>query len=149
MTDITSPAVPALVLRRTYPVPRERVYAAWTTPEAMMRFLGPGNTKAANVTMDVRFGGSFSITMDSPEMGLMVARGIYRDVKPPERLSMTWRWEEDDPADEHESLLTLEFHDRNGSTELVLTHELLPSVESRERHEEGWTMIVDQLAGVF
>jgi uncharacterized protein YndB with AHSA1/START domain len=62
---------------------------------------------------------------------------------------MTWRWEEDDPAEEYDSLLSLDFNDRNGQTELVLTHEKLASAESRARHEEGWTAIVDQLAIVL
>jgi uncharacterized protein YndB with AHSA1/START domain len=149
MTNLQPAAVPAAVLRRTYPVPRERVFAAWTSPEIAARFLGPGDTKAGEITMDVRVGGAYSITMLSPEHGRMVARGSYLDVKPPERLVMTWSWEEDDPADEHESLLTLEFNERDGGTELVLTHEKLASIESRDNHERGWTMIVDELASVL
>lgn len=149
MTDLQSPAVPAVVLHRTYPVPRERVYAAWTKPEIAARFLGPGDVVCSDITMDVRLGGAFSLTMNSPEMGKMTARGTYVEVKAPERISMTWRWEEDDPAEEYDSLLTLEFHDRNGHTDFVLRHEKIATQESRDRHEGGWTMIVDQLAGVL
>lgn len=149
MTDVQSPAVPAVVLRRTYPVARERVFAAWTNPEIAARFLGPGDVVASDITMDVRLGGAYSITMESPEMGRMTVRGKYVEVKAPERISMTWRWEEDDPAEEYDSLLTLEFHDRNGHTDFVLTHEKIATQASRDRHNEGWTAIVDQLAGVF
>jgi uncharacterized protein YndB with AHSA1/START domain len=149
MTDVQSPAVPAIVLRRTYPAARERVYAAWTNPEIAARFLGPGDVVCSDITMDVRLGGTYSLTMSSPEMGRMTARGKYVEVKAPERISMTWRWEEDDPAEEYDSLLTLEFNDRNGSTDFVLTHEKIATLESRDRHEGGWTAILDQLAGVF
>ena len=149
MTNLQPAAVPAVVLRRTYPVPRERVFAAWTTPEMAAQFLGPGDTKATDITMDVKTGGAYSITMLSPEMGRMVARGTYLEVKPPARLVMTWSWEEDDPAEEHESLLTLDFNERGGETELVLTHEKLATVESRNNHEHGWTMIVDALGSVL
>jgi uncharacterized protein YndB with AHSA1/START domain len=149
MTDLQSPAVPAVVLRRTFPVPPERVYAAWTNPEIAARFLGPGDVVCSDITMDVRLGGTYSLTMNSPEMGKMTARGKYVEVKAPERLSMTWRWEEDNPAEEYDSLLTLEFHDRNGHTDFVLTHEKIATQESRDRHEGGWTEIVDQLAGVL
>lgn len=149
MTNLQSTTVPALVLRRTYHAPRERVFAAWTNPETAARFLGPGETKATDIHMDVKLGGTFSITMISPEMGPMTVTGTYREVKAPERLSMTWRWHEDDPADEYDSLLSLDFIERNGDTELVLTHEKLASIESRGRHEEGWTMIVDKLATIL
>jgi len=149
MTNLQSPAVAALVLRRTYSVPRDRVFAAWTNPEIAARFLGPGNIKATNIHMDVKLGGTFSIAMDSPEHERYVARGTYLEVNAPKRLVMTWRWEEDDPAEEYDSLLSLDFNERNGETELVLTHEKLASVESRARHEEGWTAIIDQLAAVL
>ena len=47
---------------------------------------------------------------------------------------MTWRWEEDKPEDEHDTLLTLEFNEVDDGTELVLTHERFASVESRDSH---------------
>ena len=94
--------------------------------------------------MDVRTGGTYRIVMVRNGERLPVT-GTYREVRAPERLSMTWRWEEVDPAEEYDSLLTLEFNPVAGGSELVLMHEQLSSVESRDRHEEGWTMIVDQL----
>jgi uncharacterized protein YndB with AHSA1/START domain len=147
MTQTGTPVVPAIVLRRTYKASRDRVFDAWTKPEIATRFLGPGDVVARNITMDVREGGSYSITMDTPD-GEMIARGKYREVRRPERLSMTWSWQEDDPKDEVESLLSLEFNERDGGTELVLTHEQLASVESAERHTEGWTAILEQLGTV-
>jgi uncharacterized protein YndB with AHSA1/START domain len=105
--------------------------------------------KASEITMDVKTGGSFMIAMKSPDGEPFVARGVYHEVSIPERLVMTWRWEEDDPAEEHESLLTLEFNARGNATELVLIHEKLASVESRDRHTEGWTAIIDQLTSVL
>jgi uncharacterized protein YndB with AHSA1/START domain len=149
MTNQQPVTVPALVVRRTYRAPRERVFAAWTTPEIAMRFFSPGEVKATDVQMDVKPGGTYAIAMLTPEGERFVARGAYREVKRPERLVMTWRWEEDDPAEEHETLLTLEFNEQGGETELVLTHENLASVESHGRHEEGWTSIMDRLATVL
>ncbi len=139
------PIVPALVLRRTYKAPRDRVFEAWTTPEIASTFLGPGDVEAVDVRMDVRPGGGYSITMQRPQGEPYIATGVYREIVVPKRLSMTWRWREDDPADERDTLLTLEFNDLGGETELVLTHELLASEESRDRHERGWKLIVDQL----
>jgi uncharacterized protein YndB with AHSA1/START domain len=75
--------------------------------------------------------------------------GTYREVSPPERLVMTWRWEEDKPEDEHDTLLTLEFNEHDGGTELILTHEQFASAESRDSHQEGWTQIMEQLGATL
>ena len=146
MTNANTTTVPALVLKRTYQAPRERVYAAWTSPDVAAKFMGPGEVKATNVQMDVRPGGKYSITMLLTDGDTMIVSGTYREVRAPERLSMTWRWQEDDPKDEYDSLLTLEFNDLGGATELILTHDGIRTVESRGRHEGGWTKIVDQLS---
>lgn len=149
MTQASATWVPALVLARIYDAPRERVYAAWTDPNLLITFLGPGNVKAGDIDMEVRIGGGYRLVMVQEDGERMPVRGVYRDVRPPERLSMTWVWEEDDPADEHETLLTLEFFDRGGKTELVLTHEQFARGESRTGHERGWTAILDQLGSAL
>ena len=47
------------------------------------------------------------------------------------------------------SLVTLEFHDRGDETELVLTHERLPSAEITAQHEAGWTGVLGKLASAL
>jgi uncharacterized protein YndB with AHSA1/START domain len=142
-------AVPALVIRRTYAVPPERVYAAWTDPVTAAQFLGPFDVRAEVPEMNVRPGGSYRVVMHHPEREDYIATGVYREVVPNRRLSMTWRWLEDDPADEHETLLTLEFAPFEGGTEFTLTHEYFASAESRENHSNGWSSILEELRTVL
>lgn len=149
MSDASTTVVPALVLKRVFDAPRERVYQAWTDPKTAARFLGPGKVKATEIEMDVRPGGSYRIVMLLEDGSTMPVRGIYREVQPPQRLAMTWRWEEDNPQDEYDTLLTLEFNDLNGKTELVLTHDKFAKAESRENHAEGWNEILDALPAVL
>lgn len=149
MTNLQSATVPALVLRRTYAASRERVFDAWTTPDVLQRFLMTGNVTHVEAATDPKTGGTFSITMDHAIAGRLRASGTYLEVKKPSRLVMTWRWEEDSPEEEYDSILTLDLYERDGGTELVLTHEKLGSLESRENHEEGWTEIMAQLAVVL
>jgi uncharacterized protein YndB with AHSA1/START domain len=149
MNDTSAPAaVPALVLRRTYRAPRQRVFDAWTNPQLAARFLGPGDVTVPEIEMDVRQGGTYRIVMLMPDGERYIATGTYRDVRAPERLSMTWRWKEDDPAEEYDSLLTLEFNEVSDGTELVLEHEQIATVESRDRHADGWGKILDALSAV-
>ncbi len=148
MNEAASQTVPSLVIRRTYASPRERVYAAWTDPEIAAQFLCPKDVKAVDIAMDVRVGGAYTITMVLPDGERMKVGGVYREVVKPERLAMTWRWEEDDPRDECDTLLTLDLLDRGGQTELVLTHEGFKSEQSRDNHNGGWTSIVEKLARI-
>jgi uncharacterized protein YndB with AHSA1/START domain len=147
MSNTNAPAATTLVLRRKYKVSPKVLFRAWTTPASAQRFLSPDDVKCTDVKMDVRVGGRYEITMLMPDGERMLVGGVYREVSP-ERLSMTWRWTEDDPSQERDTLLSLDFHDLGGETELVLTHENLASVESRDRHEHGWTSIMENLTNV-
>ena len=141
--------VPALVIRRTYDVPPERVFQAWTTPELAKQFIGPNEVAAPEIDMDVRNGGTYRIVMQMADGERWTVGGVYREVRAPHYLQMTWRWKEDDPSEERDTLLTLEFNPLNGGTEMVLTHEQLASEESRAGHARGWEAIADQLAKVL
>src|SRR2546425_5241971 len=70
--------------------------------------------------------------MRAPDGPLHRVTGTYREVDPPNRLVYTWQWETTPGATE--TLVTVEFHDRAGRTEVVLTHERLPDAEARARH---------------
>ena len=48
-------------------------------------------------------------------------------------------------AEDPQLLVSVELSDRDGGTELRLTHEQLPSEESRDRHNEGWNSVLDRL----
>jgi glutathione S-transferase len=145
----TGAAVEALVLRRTYKAPRERVFDAWVKPEIFRRWMGPSDVAVREMSFDARLGGKYRIVMVAPDGERFVVFGTIRDYRRPERLSYTWQWEDDDGAPEgNETLLTLDFHDRDGDTELVLTHENFASAESRDRHNEGWSNALEKLAPV-
>jgi uncharacterized protein YndB with AHSA1/START domain len=70
--------------------------------------------------------------------------GTYREIDPPRRLVLTWRWEAN--ADGQDSIVTVDFHDEDGATEIVLTHEGLVSPEERHGHQHGWVGCFDKLA---
>jgi uncharacterized protein YndB with AHSA1/START domain len=75
-------------------------------------------------------------------------RGVFREVSPPERLVFTMAWQEGEMKG-LETLVTVEFHDRGGATELVLTHEGFPAEAAREAHNQGWTSSFNCLDGIF
>jgi uncharacterized protein YndB with AHSA1/START domain len=144
---MSTATIPALTVRRTYPVSRQRLYEAWTTPEIASKFLGgTGDVVSEVKKMDLRVGGSYEILMKNTSFGDIEVVGMYSEVIPNEKLVMTWRWREDDPKDEFDTHLTLEFHDVEGGAEVVLTHYGFASQQSRDNHEEGWTDIAEAAA---
>ena len=53
---------PALVLHRKFPVAPEKVWRAWTDPQALKGRFGPGGPQAMSVAdVDVRVGGRFRL----------------------------------------------------------------------------------------
>ena len=76
------------------------------------------------------------------------AVGTYREISPPTRLVYTWDWVEEE-YQVGETLVTVEFKDLGGSTEVVLRHERFPAAEATAAHEEGWTSCLTRLEDVF
>lgn len=133
----------SLHIRRVYHAPVAAVYAAWTDPEQMKRWMGPTDAFGdSEVTMDVRVGGRYRIVMRSPDGETHRVGGVYREVVPHKKLVYTWAWES---TPERESLVTLEFKPSGDGTELVLAHQRFADTQARDKHREGWLACLDRL----
>ncbi|MGB8264795.1 MAG: SRPBCC domain-containing protein [Candidatus Velthaea sp.] len=138
--------LPAVQLRRRFDAPPARVYDAFANINALAELILPENGALVETAADVRAGGAYKVVLRMPDGDLWTLHGVYRDVAPPSRLAFTWGWIEDDPKDEQETLLTLEFEQDGGGTELILRHELFVREQSRASHEGGWAQCLDKLA---
>jgi len=146
-TEVTKPAPTSLVIRRTFDAPVERVFDAWLSPEALRFMLMGDEHKVVGIEVDARPGGSYRISWETQKDGVWHCGGVYREIVKNERIVCTWTWEEDDPADVQDTLLTLEFHAlASGKTEFVLTHTNFRTETSRDSHGEGWTEAINRLA---
>jgi len=135
-----------LRLTRVFQAPRERVWRAWTDPEALKKWWGPRDFDCIGAESDLRPGGKYRLTIRQREKGeVFTAYGEYKEVTPPSRLVFTWRWEQWDEA-MWETLVTVEFRERGGAAELTLTHERFREKTLRDQHEMGWTWTLDCLA---
>jgi len=143
-----------LQLTRVFAAPRELVFKAWTEADHFKQWFGAAACDGAtlqSVKVDARVGGKYRLQVRKADGEFFTSVGIYREVKPPERLVFTWQFEKDGAGDEYgeveppEMLVTVEFHALGKQTELMLTHEKFASTESRDRHEQGWTRCLDSL----
>src|SRR5262249_52758030 len=117
-------------------------FDAWTDPESIRVWMCPGNTTHAEATLDVRPGGRLHLIMHSP-VETFEHDGEYREVDPPAKLVFTWTAKAMDGV---KTLVTVELIERGPMlTELVLTHELIPRPDVRERCQVGWSRIAELL----
>jgi uncharacterized protein YndB with AHSA1/START domain len=133
-----------LELRRTLSASRERVFGAWTEAEALARWFAPADQYDVVVhALDLRIGGAFRIEMRHKSGASHFASGTYREIRAPERLVFTWRWEAN--AAMPDTLVTIELHARGEGTECVLTHRGFASEAEAGEHRKGWIGCLDRL----
>jgi uncharacterized protein YndB with AHSA1/START domain len=124
-------------LVRVVPASRDAVFEAWTDPAQLARWWGPPGFTTPTVEIDLRVGGRYRIVMQPPEGEARHLAGTYREVRAPERLVYTWRWEHHGPHTE-ETLVTVDFRDRGEQTEIEVVHTGFPTVDLAEVHGDGW-----------
>ena len=135
-------ATNTLHLTRRFKAPRERVFDAFASLDALKLWLGPGECGVIGGELDFRVGGTYRMDLKTP-MGAGVLGGTYREIVPPERIVFTWQWLDEDDAPE--TVVTVEFAAIGAETELRLTHTGFATDESRGHHEHGWAGSFDKL----
>jgi uncharacterized protein YndB with AHSA1/START domain len=139
-----------LIITRDFQAPRERVWRAWTRPEAILQWHGPRFYRAAEFSGDVRVGGDWRACLksDNPEDVVLWQSGRYLVVTPPERLEFTFAWEtpdhEDGPGVNTHVLVRLE-ELANGSTRMHFVQTGFLSQKSATSHSLGWNGTFDRL----
>jgi uncharacterized protein YndB with AHSA1/START domain len=123
---------------RLIDAPRDEVFRAWTEPAQLRTWWGPGEFTCPEAEVDLRPGGHYKLVMQPTAGEPFVLGGTYREVEAPDRLVYTWRWETGPAADGSESLVTVEFRDRDGQTELVLIHSDFPESHGAAPYQMGW-----------
>jgi uncharacterized protein YndB with AHSA1/START domain len=129
---------PFLSIERAYPVAPEKVWRAWTDPEALKRWWMPRpDHRVSLAELDVRVGGRFRIVFGGPDGEENEAAGEYLEVERHRRLVFTWHWPRSTP--ERVSRVTITFMPSGGGTELVFRHDRFHDHAAADNHKRGWT----------
>jgi uncharacterized protein YndB with AHSA1/START domain len=139
----------AIRIVRIIDAPREQVFRAWTEPEQIRSWWGPGDFTCPEAEVDLRPGGSYRLAMQPAAGDPFIVVGIYREIQSPARLTYTWRWETGPAADGSESLVTVEFREHGDGTEVVLTHTEFPAAHGPAPYRMGWEGGLDKFQALF
>jgi uncharacterized protein YndB with AHSA1/START domain len=129
-----------------FAAPRELVWREWTEPERFADWFGGADSDVPldTVSMDVRTGGSWRLTMFAgPERREIRWKGEYVEVVEPERLVFTVSDRDDDLYE----LVTVVLADLgDGATEMRFEQRGHMSDEEYRRAEQGWGTFFDRIA---
>jgi uncharacterized protein YndB with AHSA1/START domain len=75
-----------LVITRVVDAPRELVWKAWTEKDRLSDWWGPKGFKIHVARLDLRAGGVFHYSMQTPDGKILWGKFTYREIVPPERL---------------------------------------------------------------
>jgi len=138
----TTIAKPSLTIKRRINATPEKVFKAWTDPEKIKQWMGPGEIKTIRAENDVRTGGRYRIVMLTPGGEEHDVSGVYREVVANEKLVYTWAWKS---TPERESIVTVTFKPDDGGTLLTLSHEQFVDEAARDSHQGGWNGAMEKL----
>jgi uncharacterized protein YndB with AHSA1/START domain len=133
--------VPTVKVRREIAAPAAELFDAWLDAGKLAAWMRPHDTERSDVKVDPRVGGEFEIVMHTPR-GAVPHTGAYQEITRPHRIVFTWN---SPYAGNHGSLVTVEFNAKGRSTEIVITHERLPSEEMVQAHSGGWSSILERI----
>ena len=125
---IVEPGKQDIVIKTVFDAPRDRVYHAYTDRHLVPKYWGPASLTTKVDRMDVKRGGGWRFIQKDPQGKEFIFRGVYHDVVPSERLTLTFEWEE---MPGHVILEKVTFKDLEGKTE-VTDQMVFQSVEDRD-----------------
>ncbi|WP_328305753.1 SRPBCC family protein [Actinomycetospora sp. NBC_00405] len=134
-----------ILITHVFDAPRERVFRAWTDPDALAAWYGPAHveTPRERIRIDLRVGGRYELTMLMPGGGEFAIGYEVVELVEPELLVLR-----SDPMPEmgmHEpTVLRLEFHDHGPKTRMTLSDGPYPA-HGRGGAEAGWTAAFEKL----
>ncbi len=128
-----------------------RLYTAWTDPGLIAQWFGPEGFVNTVHAMDVRVGGSYRLTMLSPDGSSHPLRGTFLELVPREKICLTWQWENPETPESvghQETRVTVTFKDIGGDTEMTMIHDQFNNEEQAANHNSGWTSSFNKLETV-
>jgi uncharacterized protein YndB with AHSA1/START domain len=132
-----------LDITRCFRVAPEKVWQAWTEPQALSRWFGPAEDPSVTTAeIDLRVGGHYRIAFRTRHGDTHEVSGFYQVVEPFRLLVFTWAWKS---TPERVSRVSIELERVDGGTEMHFVHDRFFDEQARINHERGWLAFFENL----
>jgi len=132
-------------LQKLIPAARKWVFKAWTEPEAIKEWFRAGpDDRVAFATVNLRLGSRFKIGVKDEAGTLHLYAGVFTEVRVPEKLVYTWSIG-GGGTHQQRSLVAVKFEDKDGRTELTLSHGLFLDEALKQQFEQMWEKLLNSL----
>ncbi len=129
-----------LTIKRVFKADREALFKAFSDDKIMSQWFFAENGWSVDVNSHFEVGGEYKVDMKNEKGDVYPHSGKYKEISKPEKIVFTWS-----SQIVKDSVVTLDFREVSGGTELTLTHNLFPDNEVRDKHNMGWTGCLDSL----
>ena len=119
--QVTTPNDTDIVLTREFDAPRHLVWKAFTTPELLLRWLGPEHSPMIECDLDLRVGGKYHFAWSVPPSSTLTSDGVFREILAPQRYTSTERMAMDGQFFPGEAINAHVFEEREGKTTVTIT----------------------------
>jgi len=130
-----------LFIARAFAAPLPLVFRMWEDPEHRARWWGPKGRTCSHLAQDFRVGGAWRACLSSPT-GDSWHGGVFLEIERDRRIVFTFTWDEG-PAAGVETVITVTFAEQNGMTIQTFHQTPFTSVERRNSHVVGWSLVLD------
>lgn len=135
-----------LLIERSFAAPAALVFALWSRPEHMVRWMGPHDFDCPMAELDFRVGGRYRVLIRSAVHGENWFHGVYREIEQDRRLVFTFAWDNTGPSAGLETLISITLTEQDGRTLQRFHQAKFDNRDQRDRHAEGWSQTFDKLA---
>lgn len=151
-----------LVIKRVFDAPVKLIWKMWSEPEFAKLWWGPKIFTCPVAKIDFRVGGKTLLCMRGQEGDFkgkdFWSTGTYKEIVPYKKIVVTDSFSDEQgnvvPASKYgmknfpdELLVTIEFEEKDGKTEMTLTHSGLDKVDNKmlKDMDQGWNESFDKI----
>lgn len=145
-----------ITINRTFDLPLDTVWKAWSESENVKKWFSPEGYTCPSSSIDFKEGGKYHNSMKAPDGKETWSTGTFKEIVDHKKIVYSDSFADSEgkvvsasyynmPGDwDKELKVTVEFEEKNGKTEMKMRHEGLPA-EVADDCIKGWQSCFDKL----